>query len=169
MDGKLKNPPSPKNRYVVSDCKDVRTRLVLEFLVPLLYPEKPTRIIVTIGNIIFGAMTEEREVHWVLVIQNTIKRLHTIVGKSKASPLCPYLFHLYITHVVILPEDKKTYMTSESMLKHNVEPDKEELVGLEDLEREGLNAKEITELQAQLKKQVSNLSINMEELAILQD
>ena len=62
VDDKFKNPPSPKDGYAVVDCKDVRTKRMLEFLVPLLYPEKPTRVTVMIGNIIFGAMIEEREV-----------------------------------------------------------------------------------------------------------
>ena len=125
VDGKFKNLPSPKDRYVVVDCKDVRAKRVLEFLVLLLYPKKPIRIIVTIGNTIFGALTGEREVDWALVIRDIVKRLYTAVGKSKASPLRPYLFHLYITHDATLLEDKKAYLIEESMLKHNVEPDEE--------------------------------------------
>ena len=35
---------NPKDGYVVADCKDPRVKRVLEFLVPLLYPEKPTRV-----------------------------------------------------------------------------------------------------------------------------
>ena len=48
VDGKFKNPVSPKDRYVVLDCKDVKAKRVLEFLVHILYLEKPTRLIVTI-------------------------------------------------------------------------------------------------------------------------
>ena len=33
---------------------------MLEFLVLILYPEKPARVMVTVGNMIFGAYTEER-------------------------------------------------------------------------------------------------------------
>ena len=69
VDNKFKNLPSPKDGYIVVDCKDVRTRRVLEFLVSFLYPEKPTSITVRIANMIFGAMTREREVDWTLVIQ----------------------------------------------------------------------------------------------------
>ena len=36
VDGKFKNPPSLKDGYVVVDCKDVKTRQVLEFLILLL-------------------------------------------------------------------------------------------------------------------------------------
>ena len=62
VDDKLKSPPSPKDGYAIVDCKDVRARRVLEFLIPFLYSEKPTRIIVTIGNTIFGGLTGKREV-----------------------------------------------------------------------------------------------------------
>ena len=99
-----------------------------------------------IGNTIFGALTKEREVDWALVTWDIVKRLYIVVEKSKASPLCPYLFHLYITYDATLPEDKKTYMIGKLMLKHNVEPDEEELVGLEDSEWESLDAVEIMEL-----------------------
>ena len=44
------------------DCKDPRVKRVLEFLVPLLYPEEPTRVTITVGNTIFGALSEERPV-----------------------------------------------------------------------------------------------------------
>ena len=37
-------PINPKDGYAVVDCKEPRARRVLEFLVPLLYPEKPTRV-----------------------------------------------------------------------------------------------------------------------------
>ena len=112
-------------------------------------------IIVRIGNIIFGAMTKEREVDWALVIWDIVKRLYKAIGKSKALPLYSYLFHLYITHETILPEDRKVYMIGESMLKHNVEPDEEDLVGSEDLEWESLDDDEIGELQAQQEKKLS--------------
>ena len=61
-EGKFANPPHPKDRYSLLECMDPRARRVLEFLVPILYPEKPTRVTVTVGNTIFGAYTREREV-----------------------------------------------------------------------------------------------------------
>jgi hypothetical protein len=48
--------PSPKDRYAIEDCTDVRHRRVLAFLVPILYPEKPNQITVTMDNTIFGAL-----------------------------------------------------------------------------------------------------------------
>ena len=45
---------NPKDGFAIVDCKDLRAKKVLEFLNPILYPEKPTRITVMVGNTIFG-------------------------------------------------------------------------------------------------------------------
>ena len=100
-EGKFANPLHSKDGYSLPECTDPRARWVLEFLVPILYPEKPARVTVTVGNTIFGAYTGEREVDWALVIRDVVKRLLTGVGKSKPTPICPYLLHLYIAHDVV--------------------------------------------------------------------
>ena len=63
-----------------------------------------------------------------------MKRLFTAIGKFKALSICPYVFHLYITHDAIQSEDKKVYMIEETMLKHNVELDEDEPAGADDSE-----------------------------------
>ena len=77
------------------------------------------------------------------MIQSMVKRLFTAMGKFKALPICPYVFHLYITHDLIKPENKKVYMVKELMLKHNVELDEKELASVDDFERESLDIVEI--------------------------
>ena len=62
IDGMFSGRVNPKDGYAVVDCKDPRVKRVLEFLVPLLYPEKPTRVTITVGNTIFGALSGERPV-----------------------------------------------------------------------------------------------------------
>ena len=62
IDGMFSGRVNPKDGYVVVDCKDPRAKKVLEFLVPLLYPEKPTRVTITVGNTIFGALSRERPI-----------------------------------------------------------------------------------------------------------
>ena len=137
-EGKFANPPPPKDRYSLPECIDPRARQILEFLVPILYLEKPARVIVTEGNTIFGAYTGEREVDWALVIRDVVKRLLTGVGKSKPTPIYPYLLHLYIAH------DKKVYMVGESFMRHEVDPEEEEeSLGLESSKPVRLTLKEI--------------------------
>ena len=93
---------NPKDGYAVVDCKDSRAKRVLEFLVPLLYPEKPTRVTITVGNTIFGALSRERLVDWGIVVKDLVQRLLSGMRKSKATRICPYVFHLYHLQELLL-------------------------------------------------------------------
>ena len=84
---------------------------------------------------------------WALVIRDVVKRLLTGVGKSKPTPICPYLLHLYIAHDVVQADDKKVYMVGKTFMRHEVDLDEEESSSSESLERESLTSKEIWELQ----------------------
>ena len=64
IDGKFLARVNPKDGYTVAECKKARTRKVLEFLVPLLYPEKPMRVTITVENTIFRALSREQPVDW---------------------------------------------------------------------------------------------------------
>ena len=59
IDGKFKTSINPKDGHAVSDCIDPRERRILEFVVPILYPEKPGKVTKEIGNTIFGALNGE--------------------------------------------------------------------------------------------------------------
>jgi hypothetical protein len=114
----FKELPSSKDGYVIEDCMDPRHRRVLVFLVPILYPEKPNRITVTMGNMIFGALNGGRKVNWARIITNLIIQLAIRVGKSGASPICPFLYHLYERKELLLPEEEKSWKIQETMLKY---------------------------------------------------
>ena len=146
-EGKFVNPPHLKDGYPLPECKDSRARRMLEFVVPILYPEKPVRVMVTVRNTIFGVYIGEREVDWALVIRDTVRRFLTRIGKSKPTPICPYLLHLYIAHDVVQAKDKKVYMVDKSFMWHEVDLDEEEeAASLEDSNRESLSSREIQEL-----------------------
>ena len=53
---------NPKDRHVVGNCVDPKERRVLEFVIPILYLEKPCTVTLTVGNTIFGALSEVRKV-----------------------------------------------------------------------------------------------------------
>ena len=171
INGRFSGRVNPKDGYAVVDCKEPRTRRVLEFLVPLLYPEKPMRVTITVGNTIFGALSGERPVDWGIVVKDLVQRLVSGMGKSKATLICPYIFHLYHSHELLLPTEKKEYRTKETLLKYNVEskededpdslanPDEKE--SLDDLNKcDSLSSREIQEIQkqdaAKLKKSPMN-------------
>ena len=126
IDGMISGRVNPKDGYAVADCKDPRVKRVLEFLVPLLYPENPTRVTITVGNMIFGALSGERPIDWGIVVKDLVQTLLSGMGKSKATPICPYVFHLYHSHELLLPAEKKEYRIQEALVKHNVESDEDE-------------------------------------------
>ena len=126
IDGMFSGRVNPKDGYAVADCKDPRVKRVLEFLVPLLYPEKPTRVTITVENTIFGALSGERPIDWGIVVKDLVQRLLSGIGKSKATPICPYIFHLYHSHELLLLAEKKEYRIQEALVKHNVESEEEE-------------------------------------------
>ena len=78
---------------------------------------------VRLGNTILGLLTGEQEVDWAFVIQHTVKRLLAKVDKSKSTPICPYVFHLYHVCDTLELNDKEAYLVGESMLKHNIKLD----------------------------------------------
>ena len=108
---------------------------------------------ITVGNTIFGAYTGERKVDWALVMRDMVRRLLTEIGKSKPTPICSYLLHLYIAHDTVQPKDKKVYMVEESFMLHDIEPEKDDQpAGSESSKRESLSLGEIRELQGQQQK-----------------
>ena len=60
------------------------------------------------------------------MVKDLVQRLLFGMGKSKATPICPYVFHLYQSHELLLPAEKKEYRIQEALAKHNVESDEDE-------------------------------------------
>jgi len=54
----------PKYGYFVKDCKDNREKRLLAFLVPILSPEKPYNVTLTLANTMFLAFSEVKVVDW---------------------------------------------------------------------------------------------------------
>ena len=54
-------------------------------------------------------------------MRDVVQRLFAGMGRSKATPICPYIFQMYHTHKVLLLGEKKAYQIAEAFLKHDVE------------------------------------------------
>ena len=48
MDGKFFNQVNSKDEFAMSECKGIRARRMLEFLVPILRPKKSTWVTITV-------------------------------------------------------------------------------------------------------------------------
>ena len=59
VEGKFDSSINPKDGHAVNDYIDPRERRVLEFVVPILYLEKPSKITKEVGNTIFGTLAGE--------------------------------------------------------------------------------------------------------------
>jgi hypothetical protein len=57
-------------------------------------------------------------VNWVLVITTLVIQLAARVGKSCATPICPFLYHLYEWKELLKPEEEKSWKIQEGMLKY---------------------------------------------------
>jgi hypothetical protein len=130
--------PNPKDGYDIEDCKDPRHRRLLAFLAPIVYPDKPNRITVTLGNTIFGALIGGRKVNWARIITNLVIQLASRVGKTRASPICPFLYHLYERKELLKLEEERTWKIQEGMMKYGES-------GLSDEAGSGSGSKDDTE------------------------
>ena len=70
IEGHFMHQVDSKDDYAVEDCRNSRQRRVLEFLVPIIHLDKPTRVTITIGNTIFGALNGGREGDWGVVFRD---------------------------------------------------------------------------------------------------
>jgi hypothetical protein len=69
-------------------------------------------------NTIFGALNGGRKVNWARIITNLVVQLAARVGKSRASPICPFFYHLYERKELLLPEEEKSWKIQEAMMKY---------------------------------------------------
>ena len=107
------------------DCRDERERRVLEFLVPIVHPNKPTWVTRTLGNTIFGALSGDRTVDWAIIFMELVNRLVAGVGKAKPTPICPFLYHLYECKG-LLTEEETDYTTAKELNRYEIPPERNE-------------------------------------------
>jgi len=103
--GRFKGEVDPKEGLHPSNCRNARERRVLEFLMPILNPEKPKRISLTMANTLFGAMSGVRPVNWGLLIHEVVARAIPNIGR-KPSYLSPFLLHLYRRYECITADEE---------------------------------------------------------------
>jgi hypothetical protein len=78
---------------------------MLEILMPILNPEKPKRISLTMANTLFGAMSGVRPVNWGVLIHEVVARAIPNIGR-KPSYLSSFLLHLYRRYECITADEE---------------------------------------------------------------
>ena len=131
-EGRFMHQVDPKDGYSVGDCRNDQQRQLLEFLVPIVHPDKPTQVTITIGNTIFGALDGGREVNWGVVFRDMAQRLAKGVGKPKPTPICPFLFHLYEDQGLLTADEELDYRTAKEMAGYRITPDPDSRPGTDE-------------------------------------
>ena len=126
IEGKFRNEADPKDGYPVRDCRDERERRMLEFLVPIMHPDKPTWVTRTLGNTIFEALSGDRMVDWAIIFMELVNRLVGGVGKAKPTPICPFLYHLYECKGLLTEEEETDYTTAKELNRYEIPPERDE-------------------------------------------
>lgn len=110
----------------MEDCTSARTRTCLEFLAPILNPEKPRRLTIRLANTIMGAFSGERSVNWGILIRGTIEKLVRNVGMTRPTPISPFLYHLYRRHELLTGDEEEEHLAGMEASLHGIEDSEED-------------------------------------------
>ena len=125
MEGKFLHDVDSKDGFLVRECRDAWERKLLEFLVPIVHPDKPTRVIHTLENTIFGAISGERSVDWAKIFAELVNRLVGGASKSKPTPICPFLYHLYESKGLLTEDEETDYRAAQELIRYRITLDRD--------------------------------------------
>ena len=115
----------------MGDYRNNQQRRLLEFLVPIVHLDKPTRVTIMIGNTIFGGLDAGREVDWGVVFQDLAHKLAKGVGKPKPTPVCLFLFHLYEGQRLLTADEELDYQMAKEMTRYQITLDLDSWPGID--------------------------------------
>ena len=123
VEGKFLHEVDPKDGFPVRECRDAQECRLLEFLVPIVYPDKPTMVTRTLGNTIFGAISGDRSVDWAKIFAELVNRLVGGAGKSMPTPICPFFYHLYESRGLLTEDEETDYRAAQELTQYRITPD----------------------------------------------
>lgn len=94
------------NGWNLTQCTYPNLRVLLEFLVPILHPKKPTICPVALANTIVAAHSGAIQVNWALLIFNVMKDQVKSMKASRPTYLQVYLSQLYQTYDCLHSEER---------------------------------------------------------------
>ena len=127
VEGKFLHEVDPKDGFLVRECKDARERRLLEFLVPIVHPDKSTQVTRTLGNTIFGAISGERSVDSSIIFMELVNQKAMVggVGKAKPTPICPFLYHLYESKGLLTEDEETDYKAAQELNRYRITLDRD--------------------------------------------
>ena len=125
MEGKFLHEVDPKDGFPVRECRDARERRLLEFLVPIVHSDKPTRVTRSLENTIFGAISGERSVDWAVIFMELVNRLVGEASKTKPTPIYPFLYHLYESRGFLTEDEETDYWATQELNRYRITLDRD--------------------------------------------
>ena len=71
-------------------------------------------------------MSGERPVDWGRVFSELVQRLVGGAGKSKPTPICPFLYHLYECKGLLTEEEETDYTTAKELNQYRISPERDQ-------------------------------------------
>ena len=90
-----------------------------------MHPDKPTQVTRTIGNTIFGAISGERPIDWAIIFMELVNWLVGGGGKSKPTPICPFLYHLYESKGLLTEDEETDYKSAQELNRYGITPERD--------------------------------------------
>ena len=122
FDEKFKADPDPKDNFHPENCRNLRKRRVLQFLMPILNQDKHKGISLTMANTLFGIMSGVRPVNWRLIIHKIVERALPHIGR-KPSILSPFILHLYQHFDLITAEEEDLLTIAADEATYKLQPE----------------------------------------------
>jgi hypothetical protein len=102
---------SDHDGFKVTDCVNPREQRLLEYVVPILNPEKPTTLTVTLAREILSALHRRKKINWAYLVHRNIQKMARTMGSKKGCALAPFLYHLYEKNGCITSTERKRLET----------------------------------------------------------
>ena len=119
--GKFTGAVDPKEGLHPGKCKNPKERRILEFMMPILNPEKPKRVTLTVANTLFGALSGVRPVNWGIIIQDIVEKGIPLIGQ-RTSYLTPFILHLYACFGCTTVNEDDILIAAEEEIRFRLQP-----------------------------------------------
>ena len=119
--GKFTEEVDPKEGFYPGKCRNPRERRMLEFMMPILNPEKPKRIALTVANTLFEALSGVRPVNWGLIIHDIVERGLPLIG-GKPSYVSLFIMHLYACFGCTIVNEDDMLISAKDEITYQLQP-----------------------------------------------
>jgi hypothetical protein len=99
--------PSGGDGWKLADCRHQELREVLEFLIPLLNPNKPKRVTVQVASAVVDCLLNNTNYSWARIFEERIKNQVLKLQNVRVSFLAAYCLNLYQTEEELLTKKER--------------------------------------------------------------